>query len=97
MAALAQYTVGTAIQINATFTDDEGDKVDPTEVQAEMRAPDGTVVNLDVVRDAVGEYHADYTPLFNGLHQYRFFGTGAVEAASEGSFMAQTTFQDCPT
>jgi hypothetical protein len=94
--ALAQYTVGTTIQITATFTDDDGVKVDPTEVTAELRTPAGVLEDLTVVRDSTGEYHADYTPALNGLHQYRFIGTGAVAAANEGSFMAQTTFQDCP-
>lgn len=32
-------------------------------------------------------------PIPNGLHQYRFAGTGAVVAAVEGAFLVQTGFQ----
>lgn len=87
------YTVGTEVEIDATFKDIEGTLVDPTNVAASIRLPDGTVmVNLVVTRVSLGVYRTLFTPSENGLHAYRFAGTGFVEAASEGSFMAQTTF-----
>lgn len=45
-----------------------------------------------VVKDAVGLYHADITVVEPGLHYYRWEGTGAVVAAEEGTFSAESYF-----
>jgi hypothetical protein len=45
-----------------------------------------------VVKDAVGVYHADITVTEPGLHYFRWEGTGAVVAAAEGTFSAESFF-----
>lgn len=89
-----QYIVGTLVEIDATFTDQFGTLMDPTDVTAQVRLPDGTVVVLtnQVSHVGLGVYKVAYTPEINGLYAYRFAGDGAVIAANEGEFMAQTTF-----
>lgn len=92
--ALAQYTVGTLVELAVLFKDEDGQPADPTAVTGEIIPPPGTgdPEALNVVRRGVGDYYALYTPTLNGLHLYRFAGTGDVEAASESAFTAQTMF-----
>jgi len=45
-----------------------------------------------VVKDGTGVYHADIPVTRAGIHRFRWVGTGAVAAASEGSFIAVTEF-----
>jgi hypothetical protein len=90
-----QYTVGTAIRLEAVFTDEAGTEVDPTAVEAELLLPDGSIVKftgVQVIKTATGNYYVDYTPTANGLYQYRFDGTGTVIAANEGYFTADSSF-----
>ena len=44
-------------------------------------------VDVEVVNDAIGLYHMNYTTAREGLHRYRWEGTGAIGAAVEGSFI----------
>lgn len=45
-----------------------------------------------VVKDSTGVYHADIPVTEPGLHYYRWEGTGAVAAAAEGTFSAESNF-----
>lgn len=45
-----------------------------------------------VVKDSTGVYHADIPVTEPGLHHFRWEGTGAVVAASEGSFSVSSAF-----
>jgi hypothetical protein len=45
-----------------------------------------------IVKDSVGVYHADITVAEPGLHYFRWEGTGAVVAAAEGTFSAESYF-----
>lgn len=87
-----QYIAGTNIVLTVNFKSAAGVLTDPTTVTAEVRLPDGTIAALTVAKTAVGIYTANYTPLVNGLFAYRFEGAGALVAAAEGAFVAQTTF-----
>lgn len=46
----------------------------------------------NIVRDSVGVFHADITVVEPGLHYFRWEGTGALVAAEEGSFSAESNF-----
>lgn len=83
---------GTLVELDSTFTDAANNLVDPTVVTAEIRTPDGSVVQLATVRVSLGLWKATYTPLIPGRYDYRFQGTGAVAAAGEGSIVATTSF-----
>jgi hypothetical protein len=89
---MKQYIVETEVSLSAMFKDASGNLVDPTDVTGEIILPDQTVVALAPVRMSLGVYRALFTPTLNGLHQYKFQGTGVVVAAVEGRFTAQTSF-----
>jgi hypothetical protein len=51
-----------------------------------------TVTAGQIVKDSVGVYHADIPVTEPGLHYFRWVGTGAVVAAAEGTFSAESYF-----
>lgn len=89
-----QYICGTLIELTGNFFNEDGDPADPTAVTGTIRLPDLTEEDLVITLSAVGVYIAPFTPTQNGLHEYRFSGTGAIVAASEGAFTAQTVFPE---
>lgn len=73
----------------------QGTLTDPTTVTLTIRLPDGSqVVSAyggataagTITKDATGLYHADYLPLTEGEHRWRWAGTGAAHAPDEGKF-----------
>lgn len=88
-----QYIVGTQMSLKVTFTDSVGTLVNPTAVTGEIILPDQTTEEFETITNpSTGIFVQLFTPTQNGLHQYRFAGTGAVIAAQEGNFLAQTSF-----
>lgn len=82
------YAIGQAIRLEVSFTV-EGAPADPGAVTLRVRGPDGTETVVDagaITKDAVGEYHYDWTAALSGWHYYRFEGTVPVQAVDEGSF-----------
>lgn len=86
--AVNEYPKGNVVTLEADFTVD-GVPTDPTSVTLRVKEPDGTITVWtvtpgQVVNDpaAVGAFYADWTIDQEGLHEYRFEGTGAAVAAS---------------
>src|SRR6266576_3881596 len=46
----------------------------------------------NIVKDSTGVFHADIPVTEPGLHYFRWEGTGAVVAAAEGTFSAESDF-----
>lgn len=96
--ALLQYTVATQVLLSVAFKTESGDAFDPPVVTASVRDPDGEVEQFtiaDMTNPAVGTYELRYSPLKNGLYQFRFAGYELDEeplAAGESVFTAQTAF-----
>lgn len=88
------YVVGQEIELLVSFTDDDGNPVDPDTVVCYVQTPDLAAPSQvePVIRDSAGSYSAAYTVEQNGLHSYRFLGEGAHPSPAEGSFMGQTVF-----
>lgn len=82
------YTAPTTVRMTAGFKTSAGTMVDPTTVTCKLTLPDGTVVDLTsvVVRDSVGNYHADYLASVRGVYKYEFLGAGAFQVAETGQF-----------
>jgi uncharacterized phiE125 gp8 family phage protein len=86
------FDVGDLVRFEATFTDMDGDAVDPTTVT--FRMLDGAGVetvfvygtDAEVVKSAVGTYHVDWPVAVHGVHRWRFESTGTGQAAQEGQF-----------
>lgn len=91
-----QFTAGNALGLYVDFFDADEAPADPTSVALEVRLPDESISDLtaDIQRLSTGQYLCVFTPTLNGLHQYRWAGEGAVIAAIEGNFTAQTSFPD---
>ncbi len=94
------YDKGDKIRISATFQDANGTDMDPTTITVKHKKPDGTVItwvygtDTEVVKDAVGKYHADITLDQSGTWLYRFEGTGSVVAAGEEVFHVRKSLFD---
>lgn len=79
------YPVTSIARLSVSFTLANGTPADPTTITLMIGKPNGTsetVTGGSIVRDGTGEYHYDYTVDQEGLHSYRWQGTGAVEAAT---------------
>ena len=86
------YDIGDLIRLTATFKDLDGNASDPTIITLSIKEPNGDVVDLTygldifVVKQSTGIYYMDFAPAMEGLHYYRFAGTGTITAAEETSF-----------
>jgi hypothetical protein len=82
------YPNGQGVVLSNTFKNTAGALTDPTTVTLTVRRPDGTVDTPTAVKDSTGTYHADYTSTTQaGAYVWRWSGTGALIADSEGTFM----------
>lgn len=92
---MEQILCGTTLELKAVFRDENGVLTDPDTVTGEIREPDSEdLVDLTVTNPSPGVYVAQYTPLTNGLYQYRFSGVaGPITGGVENSFYGQTQFQ----
>lgn len=83
------YDIGDVARLTASFSQGGG-AVDPGAVAFKVLEPGGAVASVTpVVKDAVGEYHADYVIAAAGVHVYRGEGTGANAAAAENRFQVR--------
>lgn len=86
------------VYTSAPFKDPDGNPMDPTTVRIRWRIDDGDETvwvygeDNEVVRDDVGEYHADITLVYGGLYFARIEGEGSVQAASEETFLVESYF-----
>lgn len=83
------YDIGDVVTVTATFLNRQGASADPTDVVCRIKDPEGlvtTVAMADLANPVVGEWEHDVAATKAGKWHYRFEGTGAVTAASEGVF-----------
>lgn len=86
------YNVGDVAVLSIEFRDAAGQLADPTTVRLTVKKPSGArqawVYGTDsaLVKDAVGKYHLDYSITVKHRHEYRWEGTGAVQAAEQNYF-----------
>lgn len=90
---------GAVVRVSAAFADADGQPVDPNTVQLEYRVGSGDVTrwvhgtDSELVKDDVGEYHADIPAATPGRYYWRWESTGTGQAAEEGEFeVAQSRF-----
>lgn len=92
------YTKGQKVRCSVNFTV-SGTLTDPTTVTFKYKKPGLTTVTTLVygtdaalVKDAVGQYHADIITDKNGEWQFRFEGTGTCTAVEEQPFKVASVF-----
>ncbi len=87
-----QYSKGDLVRCSAAFATSAGVATDPAEVRCQVRDPAGTTTtyvyntNAELVRASAGNYYVDVNANRSGTWRYRFYSTGAGQAADEGSF-----------
>jgi hypothetical protein len=93
VAIINSYLIGNSARVSVTFRDAASRaNVDPGLTQLLVKAPDLTVttyvygVDMGLVKDNTGLYHFDIDLNQAGAWSYRWLGTGANQAASEGQF-----------
>jgi hypothetical protein len=91
------YDVGDVVRCTGTFTDADGNVVDPTAVTFKFEDPSGNETSYvygtdpEVVRVSQGVYRVDVTIDESGIWYYRFVSTGTGAAASEEFFKIRPT------
>ena len=81
------------MRCSVLFENAAGTDVDPTTVTFRVKNPAGATtvyvhgINGQLVKDAVGAYHADVDASLEGDWHYRWEGSGANQAAGEGQFL----------
>lgn len=88
------HQIGDTVRITVSFRGlADGALTDPTTVTVKTKVhKSGDVTayvygtDAEVVKDSTGVFHFDLTFAEAGTHFWRFAGTGAVQAATEGSF-----------
>ena len=90
------YDFGDTVRLSVAFLNHAGLAADPTGVTLNYRfAVVGSPVKYTygtdaaIVRDSLGAFHCDLELTSAGLLYYRWEGTGAVEAVSEGQLLVR--------
>lgn len=88
------YDIQDIARLTGTFTDINGNPIDPTTVTCFVETPDGVVQDFTyssgaVIKVSTGVYYYDYSITQSGIHAYRFEGTGVCQAGAETNFTVQ--------
>lgn len=88
----------TTLRLTVSFTDENGDAVDPTTVTFSTYSPGGTLTSYvydtddEVGKASTGNYYADIVPDESGRWHFRWVTTGSGTAiATEGNFIVQAS------
>lgn len=86
---IANIPVGNVARIVGTFTDEDGDLADPTEVTLSVTDPAGTEQELtfsaeDLSNPSVGVYEGYVELTMAGDYRWKIVGTGALDAERTG-------------
>lgn len=88
---MATYDVGALVKLSATYVNEAGRALDPDQVFLQVKFPNGTIQTFvygvdPIVRDGVGAYHYEVSASVAGTFYYRWYSTGAGQAARETFF-----------
>lgn len=89
---MSDYVPGNLVECSGEFDDENGDPMDPDNVFFRYKNPAGAVVTLEfgvdvaVVQDSTGRYHANVDATTHGVWFYRWYSTGNGQGADEKSF-----------
>lgn len=92
---LDEYDIGDVTRLSVSFNDLSNVFVDPSSVMIKVRDPDAVIIQLSyptndaIIKDSVGNYHMDYLISKDGLHNYKWVGSGTVYASEKASFFVR--------
>lgn len=84
---------GDVVRLLIQFKGLDGLHVDPTTVIVRVKDPVGVVtsytylIDANLIKDGVGQYHRDIEPTIQGVWKYRWEGIGTNKGAEENAFM----------
>lgn len=87
------HDIGDLVELIGTYSDINNILHDPTGVFIEVEEPDATYikktfgVDPEVIRDSLGTYHMNFSPIQEGRHGYRWSATGIGQSAEEKTFL----------
>lgn len=87
------YHTSQQVRLQSTF-DLDGVLTDPGTITFKLKVPSGGVTtyvygtDAQLKRASAGTYYVDYTISEEGVHSFRFVGTGAVVASNEQQFQS---------
>ena len=90
-----EYDIGDVTRLSVSFTDLSNVTVDPSSVMLKIREPNAVILqqsyptNDTIIKDSVGNYHMDYLISKDGLHNYKWVGSGTVNASEKDSFFVK--------
>jgi hypothetical protein len=91
---LNTYDIGDLVRLSVDFTV-SGVYTDPTAVTLKLRSPAGVETTSTyngvaqvppITRSSAGRFYADFAPTAEGVWEYRYAGTGLVQAAERAEF-----------
>lgn len=90
---MTDVQLGDEQRLSAAFkTAADGSPVDPTGITLTIQPPNGSADTVaiwpagTIVKDSVGNFHYDFTPMIAGVWQFRWVASGSVVAQLGGSF-----------
>ena len=91
---MADYIVGDAVTLGATFTNSAGTATDPTAVTLEVKDPSGTTTTYtyslaEITKVSTGVYSKAISLTASGWWYYEWQGTGTVAKVENGKFHVQ--------
>ena len=95
---MAIYDKGDLVTCRGTFTDSDGNAQDPDAIYCKVTDPSGNTdsyqygVDAELVRSSTGVYYVNVDADEVGVWYYRFYSTGAGQAAEESSFTVDETW-----
>jgi hypothetical protein len=93
MTVANRYVTGNLVRLWVSFRNEVDAPQDPTTVTLRVQDPSGQVSvyeTLELTKTSVGEWEYRLPAELEGDYSYRWEGTGALTAAEEGMFVAET-------
>jgi hypothetical protein len=92
-----QYDIGDMVRCSVIFKNLNDAVIDPTTITLKIKLPNATVLEYvylteaGLIKDSVGNYHYDFLITMDGMHIFKWIGTGNVYAVEESSFFVNPT------
>lgn len=81
------FIIGQVVRLPVRILNRTGQGVDPGTVVLKIRSPGRSLALPEVVKDAVGRYHADVVADVDGAWAYRWEFAAPNNGAAEGAFL----------
>lgn len=93
------YDTGDIVRISTVTLNDAGTAADPNALTLTVQDGGGTetvyawptpgIGQVAMIKDSVGNFHADHLTVADGLTAYRWAATGAVTSAAESYYIVR--------